>query len=519
LAGRQTVLRWPLTAVAAWAVLLLGGALRLYHLDTLSYWLDEGNTVYDTRRDWDVVLGFHGSYTEHPPLYHAVVKLLAVVFPDNIAARVFSFVSGTLTVVVLYFLVSALLNRRAAIVASLALAVSPVHIWYSQEARMYTPTMFAVATSYLMLVLFYKAPQVRWAVGYGLALLVAVYMSYSSFYALAPQVLLVLLVLWKHRRRSVPVLVAGFCAVLLYLPWLPQMLASADQWRGRRDNYLGPTPYRVSTSLLSVIGAGGDASTTGVPHVGYYWGWKYTAWDMGFMAPKMAIDPVLLVRVLILLVMGAVIAFSLMALWRRNRLAITVALLMLGTIPAAILASQVSAGYAERTILTAVIGWAMIVGGAGYASTLTPWPKWARAASLLAVVFVIGIAGISLRALYAGGIKQDWRGLAAATAEVAKSDRQVIVYPTLSETLLDIYQPQLKQGKFIRVDDYASMPDLSQLPGGKPDAVSFAYFKSVNIGAVISQFEAQGYQRRDQRNWVGELYLDTYALPGTAHSP
>lgn len=102
LAGKQAVLHWPLTALAAWAVLLLGGALRFYHLDALSYWLDEGNTVYDTRRDWDVVLGFQGRYTEHPPLYHALVKLLAVVFPDNIAARVFSFICGTLTVVVLY---------------------------------------------------------------------------------------------------------------------------------------------------------------------------------------------------------------------------------------------------------------------------------------------------------------------------------------------------------------------------------------------------------------------------------
>lgn len=519
LAGKQAVLNWPLTALAAWAVLLLGGALRLYHLDALSYWLDEGNTVYDTRREWDVVLGFHGRYTEHPPLYHALVKLLAVVFPDNIAARVFSFICGTLTVVVLYFLVAALLNRRAAIVASVALAVSPVHVWYSQEARMYAPTMFAVAASYLMLVLFYKGPQVKWAVLYGLSVLVAVYMSYSSFYALAPQVALVLLVLWKHRRRAVPVIVAGMCAVLLYLPWLPQMLASAEQWRGRRDSYLAPTPYRVSTSLLSVIGAGGDASTTGVPHVGYYWGWKYTAWDLGFILPKTTIDPILLVRAIILLGMGAVVVFAALALWRRSRLAVAVALLLLGTIPAAILASQVSAGYAERTILTATMGWAMIVSGAAYASTLSGWPKWARAASLIAVVFAIGVAGLSLRALYNGGIKQDWRGLAAGTAEAARSGQQVIVYPTLSETLLDIYQPQLKQGKFMRVDDYGSMPDLSQLPGGKPDTVLFSYFNSVNIGTVRSQLEAQGYERRDQRNWVGELYLDTYALPGTSGLP
>ncbi|HEY0069658.1 MAG TPA: glycosyltransferase family 39 protein, partial [Chloroflexia bacterium] len=307
LAGKQAALHWPLTAIATWAVLLLGGALRLFHLDALSYWLDEGITVYDTRREWDVVFGLHGRYAEHPPLYHVLAKLFAVVFPDNIAARVLSFVTGTLTIVVLYFLVVALLNRRAAIVACLALAISPLHIWYSQEARMYAPTMFAVALSYLMLVLFYKSPQTRWAAGYGVSVLAAVYMDYSAMYALAPQVLLVLLTLWKHRRRSVPLIVAGVVAVLLYPPWFPQMMATAEQWRGQRDSYLAPTPYRVSTSILSVIGAGGDASTTGEPHVGYYWGLKYTAWDMGLLAPKAPLDPVLLVRVVILLGMGAVV--------------------------------------------------------------------------------------------------------------------------------------------------------------------------------------------------------------------
>ena len=519
LAGRQVALPWSLAAIAAWAVILLGGALRFYHLDALSYWLDEGITVYDTRREWDVVFGLHGRYAEHPPLYHVFAKLFAVFFPDNIAARVLSFVTGTLTIVVLYFLVAALLNRRAAIVASLALAVSPVHVWYSQEARMYAPTVLAVAASYLLLVLFYKSPQVRWAVGYGVSLLISVYMDYSALYALAPQVVLVLLTLWKHRRRSVPLVVAGVCAVLLYLPWVPQMLSTADQWRGQRDSYLAPTPYRVGTSLLSVIGAGGDASTTGVPHVGYYWGVKYTAWDLGLLAPNFVVDPVLLVRALIVLGMGAVVVISALALWRRNRLSLTVALLLLGTIPAAIASSFVSAGYAERTVLAATLGWAFIVGGAAYASTLRSWPKWARAASLVAVVVAIGIAGYSLRAMYTGGVKQDWRGLAAATAEAAKSGRQVLVYPTYAEVLLDIYQPQLKEGKYIRIDDYAKVPDLSKLPGGKPSVVSFGYFNSVNIAAIVEQLEAQGYERREQRSWVGELYLVEYALPGTAGLP
>jgi uncharacterized membrane protein len=505
-------------AIAAWAVVLLGGALRLYRLDALSYWLDEGITVYDTRREWDVVFGLHGRYAEHPPLYHVFAKFMTLFFPDNIAARVLSLITGTLTLVVLYFLVATLLNRRAAVAATLVLAVSPLHIWYSQEARMYAPTMFAVALSYLMLVLFYKTPQIRWAVGYGLALALAVYMDYSAVYALAPQVALVLLTLWKHRRGTVPLIVSALCAVVLYLPWFPQMMSTAEQWRGLRDNYLAPSPIRVSTSLLAVVGAGGNAATTGVPHAGYYWGLKHVAWDLGLIAPRLPVDPLLLVRAAILVVVVAVVAVSTAVLWRRNRLSMIVAALLLATIPVAVLSSLVSAGYAERTVLSATLGWALLVGGAAHASTVSSWPRWVRAGSLVVVALVIGYSVVSLRALYQGGIKQDWRALANATADVARSGQQILVYPTYAEILMDIYQPQLRQGKFLRIDDWATVPDLSTLPGGKPDSLAIAYFSSVNYGQVLSQLEAQGYVRQDRQMWQDQLFLDTYTLPGISRS-
>src|SRR5579884_934882 len=59
------------------AVLIAGGALRLYHLSALSLWVDEGLTVAFARLPWSALLTAPGSYGIHPPLYYVLVKAAA----------------------------------------------------------------------------------------------------------------------------------------------------------------------------------------------------------------------------------------------------------------------------------------------------------------------------------------------------------------------------------------------------------------------------------------------------------
>lgn len=117
------------TQRAALAIVLFGGALRLYHFDSLSLWVDEGLTVAYARYPWPTVLGLHGAYDVHPPLYYAVVKLVTMLVPEVVAGRLVSVIAGTLTIAVLYALVSRLADPRVALGAALVLAVSPLHIW------------------------------------------------------------------------------------------------------------------------------------------------------------------------------------------------------------------------------------------------------------------------------------------------------------------------------------------------------------------------------------------------------
>jgi mannosyltransferase len=138
-----------------------------------------------------------------------LVKFTTVFVPELNAGRMVSVVAGTATIPVLHALATRMLGTRAALVASAALAVSPVHIWYSQEARMYALGTFLIGVSYRALVGFYQSPVWNWAALYCLAVLFAMYANYGAVYALVPQVILMVAVTRKHGRRSLLLWISG----------------------------------------------------------------------------------------------------------------------------------------------------------------------------------------------------------------------------------------------------------------------------------------------------------------------
>jgi mannosyltransferase len=98
------------------------------------------------------------------------------------------------------------------------LTISPYHLWYSQEARMYAPQIFcALAASYFF-VLMLRRPTWRVTLGYALASVAIVYFHYHPFFLLAQLVFLI----WFRRTYSLVLSywLGGIAlAGLLYAPW------------------------------------------------------------------------------------------------------------------------------------------------------------------------------------------------------------------------------------------------------------------------------------------------------------
>src|SRR5688572_12030129 len=125
------------------ALLTIALLVRLPDLNE-SLWYDE---LWSTH----VIIGSFGDllrvwlYDIHPPFYNGLAFAWSRVFGDSeISVRILPMLCGLATVALMPELGASLATRQAGWLAGVLLALSPVHIWYSQEARRYASIMFVV---------------------------------------------------------------------------------------------------------------------------------------------------------------------------------------------------------------------------------------------------------------------------------------------------------------------------------------------------------------------------------------
>ncbi len=131
--------RWALTFS------LLALALFLTGIDAKSLWWDESLSLFRAQQSLSYILsnrldiGMALTIDQHPPFYfillHGAIRLFG---ESDLALRLPSALAATLTVPLLYALGKRLAGVRIGVLAALWGALSPLHLWYAQEVRMYT---------------------------------------------------------------------------------------------------------------------------------------------------------------------------------------------------------------------------------------------------------------------------------------------------------------------------------------------------------------------------------------------
>ncbi len=95
-----------------------------------------------------------------PPLYYALAWLWTqVVGTGELGLRSLSALAGVATVPVAYLLGIELRDRRAGIAAAALVAVNPMLLWYSQEARGYALLVLLTALALLYFLRGRRAPE------------------------------------------------------------------------------------------------------------------------------------------------------------------------------------------------------------------------------------------------------------------------------------------------------------------------------------------------------------------------
>ena len=128
------------------AITVAACLLRFYRLGEKSIWLDEAFSVWIARHTlwegWRWLIDID----QHPPLYYSLLHFWIALFGElQGTVRVLSALVSTITLPVFYGGARLLLDRPTAAIAVGILAVSPFHVQFAQETRMYALLTFEVA--------------------------------------------------------------------------------------------------------------------------------------------------------------------------------------------------------------------------------------------------------------------------------------------------------------------------------------------------------------------------------------
>jgi 4-amino-4-deoxy-L-arabinose transferase-like glycosyltransferase len=138
--------------LALCGIVALGAVLRFATLDLQSYRYDEAVTVGRVLHPSLFSTFSAVSHSEStPPLYYVGAWLWSRPFgTGELWMRSLSALVGTGSILAIYFAALALpLPRRAGLVAAALVAVSPVMVWFSQDARAYALVFLLTALSFL----------------------------------------------------------------------------------------------------------------------------------------------------------------------------------------------------------------------------------------------------------------------------------------------------------------------------------------------------------------------------------
>ncbi len=210
-------------------ILVLGLILRLITINQ-SLWLDEAINVLAAKNlpFWHFVTGYPlGDF--HPPGYFAILWIWSHIFGyTEISVRMPSVLLGVATIFITYLLGKDLFNKRVGIISALLLAIGPLHIYYSQEARMYALAAFSVALSCLFLVRLLKGGKYAgWF--YALSVALVLYSDYIAYLILPVQFVYVVLAERKNLIKFIKFFSLGVVPILPWLTVLPHQLIAGRQ--------------------------------------------------------------------------------------------------------------------------------------------------------------------------------------------------------------------------------------------------------------------------------------------------
>jgi 4-amino-4-deoxy-L-arabinose transferase-like glycosyltransferase len=242
----QPLVRWLAGFAGRVSLITIAGlAGRLLFLGYQPLWRDEAFTAVVVQRPVGQMLDAVRSDSA-PPLAYLLDHLVAMVSSGPAALRLVAVVAGAGAIPLGAALGRRIAGDRGGVITALVCALTPALVLSARDARMYAlATTLVMASSLLLWRAVERPARVRWA-AYAAVTALALYTQYFAIFAVAAQVIAVLVVFRSGWRTTLSVAAAAGIAVLTLLPWL---LVARAQFA-----HIGDAFWVTRLGFLSVVG-------------------------------------------------------------------------------------------------------------------------------------------------------------------------------------------------------------------------------------------------------------------------
>ena len=410
------------------AIVLLGLVLRFFNLGKESLWLDEAVSYFISNSTSIGNVWAAASIDRNAPLHFIILWAVRLLGSNEFWLRFPSACAGIVTIVVIFLLAREIANEKAGLISALLLAVSPFHIYYSQEARMYAFAVLFVAISYYA---FFKACKSHqwydWTL-FGVACAAA---FYSHFYT-------------------------SFAIITLFIGYFIIRIKEFNfsKWQGT----IGSINSIIPTDFKSFMFGGGVAFILVIPIIGWFlnqsqyflantFNWGLSFWSIPFATFSVFSFSNEMVAFFFIVLMIA----GLWMTWRLNKyLAITLGFcLFIPVIISMFLSSSIPFNVRYHMYLITIF---LVIVGIGIERLAEFLNKNKGVYGALVLIILLSIMPLS--AYYSDFHKEDWRGFSANLQKITQPGDIIVPVPGYMIQPLEYYYSNQSDKTFIKGISY-----------------------------------------------------------------
>jgi uncharacterized membrane protein len=202
-------------------IITSGIILRCFRLSFQSYWFDEVMSIEHILGGSNFFKWLARGFTGDPPLYEFLLYFWIKIFGQSeTAVRALSVIFSAATLPAIYLLSKELFDNKTAVYSVFLLSFSAYHIYYAQEARMYSLVGLLVVSSGIFFAKGLKNDRkINWVM-YSIATIAAFYAHYSALFVVLAEAIILCLYRRKYKIKLWHWLGSLSAIVIMMLPWL-----------------------------------------------------------------------------------------------------------------------------------------------------------------------------------------------------------------------------------------------------------------------------------------------------------